>query len=335
LCSLRTGKTGIHPAKSLNQSRTSQSTAVSIWSIHESGVRGIEVPHVLEMNFNKLRNHIMSARQNYTVTTFDVELTNYCNADCIMCPRDELKRPKGYMERQTFDLIVDKINELKIRYVVLSGFGEPLLNPSAISFIKILKSETNCSVELNSNGGLLNKELIDKIIISGVDAINLNINAITEDNYKAIVSQIDFNTLVSNVEYLTSENKSNKNSIDIRVQTTLVEKTANDFFDFWFERGVDKIFVQSCNNRAGHLNDKLLFHNIPQPHIPFAQRYCNLILFVAWNQEVFPCSHDLHGKYKLGNITDINASWLNKKKIKLCQDCNLSLIREVSNVGVR
>lgn len=79
----------------------------------------------------------------------EIEATNYCNAKCTICPRDKLVRPKGFMEPKTFYNIIDKcetyrkkleLNQmLGVYYVptiVFSGFGEPLLHPELIHFIR-------------------------------------------------------------------------------------------------------------------------------------------------------------------------------------------------------
>ncbi len=68
----------------------------------------------------------------------DVELTNNCNLDCIMCSRQVMGRPIGYMDMGVFRQIVDEIKnyESAIRFV---RWGEPTLHPEFEKAIRYAK----------------------------------------------------------------------------------------------------------------------------------------------------------------------------------------------------
>ena len=266
------------------------------------------------------------------VVIFDIETTNSCNATCLMCPRDELKRPKGNMSAATFSEVVNKINEFNINFVVFSGFGEPLLNKNTIDYIKMLGEKSGCGIQLNSNGGILNQSTIDRLLGTKLSGINLNVNAIDKENYSRIVPEIDFDVLLENIDYLVKKKKEAAPFMEVSIQTSLLDMNSGEtkrFCDFWFERGIDKITVQACNNRGGFYDDSNMKSALPGSQVQFEQRYCNLMLFIAWNGYVFPCSHDLHGKYSLGHVQDMNREWLSKKQTPMCADCDLTNLNEV------
>jgi MoaA/NifB/PqqE/SkfB family radical SAM enzyme len=187
------------------------------------------------------------------VHIFDIELTNYCNASCIMCPRSEIKRAKGYMSPEIIEHIIDKINELNISFVIFSGFGEPLLNANVVSYINKIKEETKADIQLNSNGGLLEPPLIDSLLATELNAINLNINATEESTYKNITPGVDFNRLLSHIDYLVSEKKKKNSSMEISIQTTLINENNNEFLEFWFKRGWIKWFSSPVITGGGIL----------------------------------------------------------------------------------
>ena len=58
------------------------------------------------------------------------EVTDHCNATCIMCPRDkhEHAREHGIMDQAKYERSIDEVVALGARKVVLTGFGEPLLD---------------------------------------------------------------------------------------------------------------------------------------------------------------------------------------------------------------
>src|SRR5688572_11886338 len=58
------------------------------------------------------------------------EVTDHCNADCIMCPRDlhADARPHGVMDLDAYCRSIDEVSALGARQIVLTGFGEPLMD---------------------------------------------------------------------------------------------------------------------------------------------------------------------------------------------------------------
>jgi len=58
------------------------------------------------------------------------EVTDHCNASCIMCPRDkhEHGREHGIMAQAAYERSIDEVVALGAKKVVLTGFGEPMLD---------------------------------------------------------------------------------------------------------------------------------------------------------------------------------------------------------------
>ncbi len=58
------------------------------------------------------------------------EVTDHCNATCIMCPRDKHVdgREHGIMDQALYEKSIDEVVGLGAEKVVLTGFGEPLLD---------------------------------------------------------------------------------------------------------------------------------------------------------------------------------------------------------------
>jgi MoaA/NifB/PqqE/SkfB family radical SAM enzyme len=254
----------------------------------------------------------------------DVELTSVCNAECVMCPRDSLTRPMGFMPQRIFDQLVHKIKETEVTHVIFSGFGEAGLHKKFVDHVDALIKETNCYTQLNSNGIVLTKKLVDELAETGLKTINLNINAINDEEYaKILPGKGRFDKVLANVRYIV-EKKRQGWDLKLKIQTTVLEQYSaemNAFRDFWFAQGIDEIVAHPCNNRGGHYKGNEFVKGEP---VDKATAYCSFMLFVAWNGDIFSCSHDLAGDYKIGNIQFLEKSWTDKARIPLCETCNIS-----------
>ena len=45
-----------------------------------------------------------------------------------MCPREKHDRPHGIMDKATYERSIDEVVKLGAKQVVLTGFGEPMLD---------------------------------------------------------------------------------------------------------------------------------------------------------------------------------------------------------------
>jgi hypothetical protein len=52
-----------------------------------------------------------------------IESTNICNARCVFCPRDEMKRRQGVMDDFLYRKIVDECAALGIGHLRLHNYG--------------------------------------------------------------------------------------------------------------------------------------------------------------------------------------------------------------------
>ena len=71
------------------------------------------------------------------------EVTDHCNAECIMCPRDlhKLGRPHGIMDRKKYEKSIDEVVALGCKQVVLTSFGEPLIDKGLEKKVAYAKSK--------------------------------------------------------------------------------------------------------------------------------------------------------------------------------------------------
>ena len=101
-----------------------------------------------------------------------LDIIRGCNVKCDACYNSAECKIK------TFDEVVEDYRKIvsvrKISSIALIG-GEPLLNPALIEIIKFLKQE-GLSVELFTNGLLLDENKVNELAKAGVDLVFLHID---------------------------------------------------------------------------------------------------------------------------------------------------------------
>ncbi len=77
---------------------------------------------------------------DWSFVSVDMELTNQCDTNCLMCPRSTLTRPKGIMSESTFKTISEKL--LRERSLVtFSGMGDPLSHPRVFDWVHTIRQK--------------------------------------------------------------------------------------------------------------------------------------------------------------------------------------------------
>ncbi len=161
--------------------------------------------------------------------SFEVQLetTSYCNASCSFCPNPTLKRTKCFMSDETFNFLLRKLQneKIKIERFILHLNGEPLTDPNL--FERITKIKTvfpYAEVRFTTNFGLADQEKRQKILSCGVDEVTISINSLDEDEYKNIMG-LDLRTTLANVESFVLM-RSEKNS-NIKINFSIVARESN------------------------------------------------------------------------------------------------------------
>ena len=134
-----------------------------------------------------------------------IEITSFCNLECIMCPRVNMKRNKqGYMEIELFRSIIDQIKD-HVELVYLSGgLGEPLAHPRFGDMIRYCVSN-NVRVGVSTNATLLRPKQINEMLDASPDLVLLSLDGATKETHEAIRVGSVFETTMGYVERFLEE----------------------------------------------------------------------------------------------------------------------------------
>lgn len=267
-------------------------------------------------------------------TEVEIELTNYCNASCVACPRDQLTAEKGFMDDDTFYTIIEKyekyreklsinkiVKDKQYPFISFAGMGEPLLHKKIFDYIKHVRSRGFQAI-LFSNISLLNEENANKLVEAGINHINISFWGINEEEYSQSMG-LDFATSLKNVEYMAKLASKNNISLIISwIKNKYIKSTTKEIVDFWNMRGLE-VDIEEDNqpwNRGGYLSDNLFQKNFDlYPSVDYdLDVWCSQLFFtdtVCWNGDVVICSCDYYQKENiLGNLHNITPDEITNKK---------------------
>ena len=149
-------------------------------------------------------------------TPFGINIlpTNVCNFQCIYCGhnnRPEFYRPQ-YLEWADFQKCIDDIKNFpqKIKTLLFTGLGEPLLHPMIGKMIKYAKDASVAkTIRVITNGSMLTKSVSDELIEGGLDALKISIQGTSDAVYRKMCqSPVLISQIIDNIRYFY-EHKTN------------------------------------------------------------------------------------------------------------------------------
>lgn len=269
----------------------------------------------------------------------DIGTTNYCNANCIMCPHSQLKE-MGTMELKQYKKIINDCADFGVKAVTLSFFGEPLLDETLIEKIKYAKSK-GMSVSFYTNASLLSKIWANYLLKSGLDSITISFDSNNKETYEKIRRGLKFDAVRKNILGLIKLR--NKKHSDLKINLVFVELEENkdevkDYYKNW-EKKVDSVNIINMRNWADELKKKGTkesFHYRNEKRFPCALLWQKMV--VDWNSNVVLCCDDYTNEVVLGNLKNqtVKEIWQGDKlkkirkchvngefyKLPLCRNCN-------------
>ncbi len=196
---------------------------------------------------------VIPLRTPYSIYFFP---TNLCNFRCTYCAHggglknfeEEYGLKLESMSLETFTRAIDQISKFedKLKVLNLSGQGEPLLNrylPEMIEYAK--KMDVADRIEIITNASLLNEELSNRLIDSGLDTIRVSLQGVTSKKYKDICGKdIDFDKFVAELKYLYSIKK--QCQIYVKVMDVSLDEGEEEQFYNIFRDISDRMYVENC-----------------------------------------------------------------------------------------
>lgn len=232
----------------------------------------------------------------------DIELNTTCNFKCPQCFQSFDPPKPEFMDSALYKNIIDEAARIGVRAVKLNYRGEPLLSPILIDAIKHAKKKGILEVMINTNASMLDEEMQEALIKSGLDLMICSLDAIVPETYERIRvggKFIDTYRNVLSMQVLKLFRKSRKPRVRVQfVQQALNEKEFKSFLKFW-RAYADEISVVRQKDYSGVIEDAT-----PLKDWWCAQLWQRLVILA--DGTVLPCCRAMRGgKHILLNIGNV------------------------------
>lgn len=191
---------------------------------------------------NKLSGYVERLSGDFRPITADIFLTDYCNAKCGYCRYNH--ETGKYINFNDFQKYTNRLLELGVRGIILTGGGEPTINPD---FDKITSwlNDNHIPYGINSN------------LIRGIECnpvfLKVSIDAGTNERYKALRGVDRLEVVLKNLNDFICYKNSNKLKTRIGVQCVAIN--SDDLLSFYSavkDYDVDYIYIRPLEQVGGH-----------------------------------------------------------------------------------
>ena len=247
-----------------------------------------------------------------------VEPSGACNLVCPICPRGRGKIARsGNLSLESFEDALEPLWD-GLSNLILSGFGEPLLNQQTPSMIA-LTTRMGVSTVMNSNGTLLTGQELS-LLESGLTVINLSMDGAVSKSAHKYTLGYPFKAVVQGVRSLrNAKDRGGYRSPIILGQFIVTEETIDEMDELkkWaLDIGIEQVrFKRMHHSMPGEKEREAIFagHDLAQmtrgrqvrssERMQWSQFDCSHpwdSFFLSCTGESGLCSFDPHQKANLG-----------------------------------
>ncbi len=233
-----------------------------------------------------------------------IETTAYCNQSCIHCAHKTLRRKKGIMDMALYKKIIDEVaREAPTTETWMTYYGEALLLKYRLFYmLRYAKQAGLTNVVLNSNGMLLDEEMGEMLIDSGVDRFIISMDGFTKETYERIRVGGDYDVVMANcLHFIELLKKRGCEKPLFEMQFSILEENEHErdaFNRFWSSKGVN-VKNRPKASWNGRIESKNLDPNRERVACKWALNHAGIL----WNGQLVACGIDSEGLFDAGNLT--------------------------------
>lgn len=133
--------------------------------------------------------------------------TNFCQLRCPFCPTgaERKVRAKAILRFEDYKKLIDELGPTLL-HIDFMNWGEPLLHREIFEMVAYAKKfgiDTHISTNLNE----FNEAMAEKMVLSGLDAVTLSIDGLTQETYAKYRVRGDYDKVIGNLKTLVRKKK--------------------------------------------------------------------------------------------------------------------------------
>lgn len=141
-----------------------------------------------------------------------------------------MKRLRGYMAMEIVEKLCEELKSGSIGGVRLIRWGEPTMHPQFLEILRKLK-ETGTLVHFNTNGTLLDRDMIQRIIDLEIDSVKFSFQGVDKASYEEMRYGSSWDKLMENI-CLMNELRGDREQPYIQISTTTTSETQEQINKF-------------------------------------------------------------------------------------------------------
>lgn len=220
-----------------------------------------------------------------------IETTNYCNAHCETCPRDQMTRSKVTMDYNHFCTLVLEAYDLGAKLISPFGYGEPLMDRRITDKIEFC-SKLGLETFITTNASLLTLDDTRALLDAGLSHIRFSAHGIF-DNYEK-VHGLDWNTFERNVFNFIKVRRNLPCKADVTV-IPMNGEDIDDIINFWSGK-IDDIEIWKPHGWGGKKQ-----YRKAKEKMPTCGRPMRGPVQIQSDGTVIPCCFLMDSEIVLGN----------------------------------
>jgi len=243
---------------------------------------------------------VATAFHRHAYRTVEIEINRHCNLRCAFCPVEAAPKPPGFMSRELFELMLQRVVEYGAPELSLNHYSEPTLTRDLVE--RIARAvELGLRVRLHTNASLLDEEKISRLAALGGVQLYVNLPTLDRAEYERVTGTKLFDRVMQNLDLLGKHRVPTALSINApRASADETVRAINERFAALFGDSI----AWPTDSRAGRM-DKTEYASTPS-HIGLLAgcAYATQQINVTHEGKVFLCCQDYEQEYVLGDLRE-------------------------------
>jgi radical SAM protein with 4Fe4S-binding SPASM domain len=233
-------------------------------------------------------------------THLKLELTNYCNLACPICPHSQMRREVGYMRPELFRRIVEQAAP-ELEFAYLHHLGESLFHGQVGELVRAGRA-TGAAMGLSTNATFLDERKARALLESGIDFLVISLDGATAETYERVRVGGALAVTARNVRRFLELRRTLGAATDVVVQlivTPLNRHEVERFAAEWRGAGA-QVMIKQARDWAG----QVVMPGLRAPSVLRAP--CKMLwteLTVLWDGAVVPCANVYERENLLGDLS--------------------------------